>query len=138
MLMAAALFAAALQTKGTASPAAPQNSTAPGVAGTTPQAQPVATEDDVKARCSVCHKLPSPDILPRSAWRDEIVRMMLIQEGVPEPAGASGLLPLPPDWLRLWRYYDAKAPDKLPEPEPWPAASNAPVRFEKQPVAGVG
>ena len=65
--------------------------------------------------------MPPPDILPRSAWRDEMVRMMLIQEGVPEPAGATSFLPLSPDWLRLWRYYDARAPEKLPEPEPWPA-----------------
>jgi hypothetical protein len=75
--------------------------------------------------------VPSPDILPRSAWRDEMVRMMLISEGVPEPAGASSLLPLSPDWLRLWRYYDAKAPERLPDPEPWPAASREPVPFEK-------
>ena len=52
--------------------------------------------------------------------------MMLIQEGVPEPAGATSFLPLSPDWLRLWRYYDAARPEKLPEPEPWPAVSREP------------
>jgi hypothetical protein len=98
----------------------------------------MATEDEVQARCSPCHKVPSPDILPRSAWRDEMVRMMLIAEGVPEPAGATSFLPLSPDWLRLWRYYDAKAPERLPEPEAWPAASRAPVPFERLPVAGAG
>ena len=85
----------------------------------------MATDEEVRARCTPCHKLPPPDILPRSAWRDEMVRMMLIQEGVPEPAGATSFLPLSPDWLRLWRYYDARAPEKLPEPESWPAASRA-------------
>jgi hypothetical protein len=100
--------------------------------------QPMATEAEVQARCSPCHKVPSPDILPRSAWRDEMVRMMLISEGVPEPAGATSFLPLSPDWLRLWRYYDAKAPERLPEPEPWPAASREPVPFERLPVAGAG
>ena len=62
--------------------------------------------------------------------------MMLIQEGVPEPAGATSFLPLSPDWLRLWRYYDARAPEKLPEPEAWPAASREPVPFERMPVPG--
>jgi len=95
------------------------------------QAQSTATEEEVRTRCTACHKLPPPDILPRAAWRDEMVRMMLIQEGVPEPAGASSVLPLSPDWLRLWRYYDERAPERLAEPEPWPAASPAPVPFEK-------
>src|SRR5689334_6719865 len=117
ILAAVVLLAAALQVKGTASPALLQ--TTSGAASPGAQALPVATEDEVKARCSICHKLPSPDILPRSAWRDEMVRMMLIQEGVPEPASATNFLPLSPDWLRLWRYYDAHAPAKLPEPEPW-------------------
>ena len=62
--------------------------------------------------------------------------MMLIQEGVPEPAGATSFLPLSPDWLRLWRYYDRKAPEKLPEPEAWPAVSREPVPFEKRAVPG--
>jgi hypothetical protein len=98
--------------------------------------QPEATDAEVQARCSPCHKVPSPEILPRSSWRDEMVRMMLIQEGVPEPAGASAMLPLSPDWLRLWRYYDRRAPEKLPEPEPWPQASRVPVAFERRSVTG--
>jgi len=61
---------------------------------------------------------------------------MLIQEGVPEPASATSFLPLSPDWLRLWRYYDARAPEKLPDPEPWPAADGEPIAFERTAVAG--
>jgi hypothetical protein len=81
----------------------------------------MATADEVNARCgSVCHRLPPPDILPRAAWRDELVRMMLIQEGVPEPAGGNSMIPLPPDWIRILRYFEAHAPDRLPDPEPWP------------------
>jgi hypothetical protein len=93
----------------------------------------IPTVEEVQTRCgTVCHKYPPPDILPRSAWRDELVRMMLISEGVPEPAGASSYIPLPPDWLRLLRFYEANAPEKLPPPEPWPAPSpNAPVPFNK-------
>ena len=63
--------------------------------------------------------------------------MMLIDEGVPEPAGASSFIPLPPDWLRLLRFYEANAPDKLPAPEPWPAASmTTPLAFEKRAASG--
>lgn len=94
----------------------------------------IATAEEVSARCATaCHALPPPDILPRSAWRDELVRMMLIMEGVPEPAGASSYIPLPPDWIRLLRYYEANAPARLADPEPWPAVSApAPVTFERR------
>jgi hypothetical protein len=51
--------------------------------------------------------------------------MMLISEGVPEPAGSSNFLPLPPDWQPLLRFYEANAPAKLPDPEPWPKADPA-------------
>src|SRR5262245_7183095 len=99
-LFASIAFVTTLHLKGAAAkPIEPQTPPAQGVA-----AQPVATEEEVRTRCSACHKLPPPDILPRSAWRDEMVRMMLIQEGVPEPAGATSFLPLSPDFLRLWRY----------------------------------
>jgi hypothetical protein len=135
LLAGVAVFAAALQIRGSASPA-PSLQSAGEAAPSASQGAPTASEDEVKVRCSACHKLPPPDILPRSAWRDEMVRMMLIQEGVPEPGGASSFLPLPPDWLRLWRYYAEHAPEKLPAPDPWPAASNAPVPFERRAVSG--
>jgi hypothetical protein len=86
-----------------------------------PPAKDVATADEVQARCgTACHPLPPPDILPRVAWREELVRMMLIQDGLPEPAGASSFIPLPPEWLRLLRYFEARAPARLPDPDPWP------------------
>jgi hypothetical protein len=88
-------------------------------------ASDVASEEEVKARCGGCHRVPPADILPRAGWRDELVRMMLIQEGIPEPAGGNSLIPLPPDWIRLQRYFEAHAPDKLPEPEAWPAPEAA-------------
>src|SRR5690349_8619424 len=51
--------------------------------------------------------------------------MMLIQEGVPEPVGGSSFIPLPPDWIRLLRYYEAHAPERLPDPESWPPVGPA-------------
>jgi hypothetical protein len=92
-----------------------------------------ATAEEVQIRCgTTCHKLPPPDVLPRSAWRDELVRMMLITEGVPEPAGASSFIPLPPDWLRLLRYYEAHAPERLPDPEPWPRPADTALAFARR------
>jgi hypothetical protein len=64
--------------------------------------------------------------------------MMLIQEGIPEPAGSTNFLPLSPEWVGLWRYYDARAPEKLPAPEPWPAAASEPVPFERLRLQGTG
>jgi hypothetical protein len=140
-VLVSALFSLTLHTRGIAnSTATPQRheTALPSRSSlaSNADAQPAATEEEVKARCTTCHKLPPPDILPRSAWRDEMVRMMLIQEGVPEPAGSTSFLPLSPDWLRLWRYYDERAPERLAEPEAWPAVSRTPVPFEKTPLTG--
>jgi hypothetical protein len=55
-------------------------------------------------------------------------------------AGAKYELPLPPDWLRILRYYESHAPDALPEPEPWPPITASKVRLTRHalapPVAG--
>lgn len=99
-------------------------------------ALPRATEAEAHERCgTVCHKFPPPDILPRAAWRDELVRMQLLMDGVPEPAGmtgvATGMIPLPPDMLRIQRYYEAAAPEALPAHAPWPERDSSPT-FERQ------
>lgn len=97
----------------------------------------MATEAEVRQRCgTVCHKFPPPDILPRAAWRDELVRMQLIMDGVPEPAGmmgaASAMIPLPPDMLRIQRFYESGAPEALPAHTPWPASTGTRVGFERR------
>jgi hypothetical protein len=132
-----ALFSLSLHARATQDPEEPGAASRPALEyPVDPDAQPAASEEEVQARCGSCHKLPPPDILPRSAWRDEVVRMMLIQEGVPEPAGSTSFLPLSPEWLRLWRYYDERAPESIAAPEPWPAVSPGPVRFERIPLVG--
>jgi hypothetical protein len=117
-------------------PPGPQTAAPQTAAPSAPSASNAASADEVKARCGVCHPTPPADILPRAAWRDELVRMMLIQEGIPEPAGGNAMIPLPPDWIRLLRYFEAQAPEHLPDPEPWPAAdATQPLRFEHRPLA---
>jgi hypothetical protein len=114
--------------------------TAPEAAAPAPAPQagaPPATEAEARIACgTACHRFPPPDILPRAVWRDELVRMQLIMDGVPEPAGsmnrAAVMIPLPPEMLRLLRYYEANAPEALDAPRPWPRPAESPVRFERQ------
>src|SRR5688572_7393510 len=77
----------------------------------------VASEDDVRAQCGVCHAVPPPDVLPRNAWRDSVARMMLIRDGRPEPVGPTGsaarMVPLSPEIQRVARYYLQHAPERL-------------------------
>jgi hypothetical protein len=102
---------------------------------TTGASSGVASSDEVKARCGICHPAPPPDILPRARWRDEMLRMMLIQEGVPEPSDGVAFIPLPPELIRIQRYYEANAPERLPDPEPWPAVNTAPLEFSRHQLA---
>jgi len=93
----------------------------------TPARADAADAGDAAARtqCVTCHKVPPPDVLPRSIWRDEVARMFLIKNNQPEPAGPPGtaarMVLLPPDWQAIVRYYEATAPERLPAPEKWPA-----------------
>ncbi len=82
-------------------------------------------EAAAQVQCVTCHKLPPPDVLPRSIWRDEVARMFLMRNNQPEPAGPPGtaarMVMLPPDWQAIAAYYEARAPERLPAPEQWPA-----------------
>src|SRR5689334_19932069 len=103
---------------------------------TTSTAQAQANSGDeasVRAVCGVCHALPPPDVLPRAAWRDEFVRMMFIRENRLPPVGrGTPQVELPPDMQAVLSYYLSRAPERLPAPEPWPAASESPLRFTRR------
>ncbi len=92
-------------------------------------------EQEARVLCGTCHSFPPPDILPREAWRDEFARMHLIRENRQPPAGnpkeVFRAVELPPDMQRVLPYYTSRAPERLPAPEPWPAASESPVRFTR-------
>ena len=72
-----------------------------------PPAADIASDDEVRAQCGGCHAVPPPDVLPRSAWRDNVARMMLIRSGLPEPLGPPGtaarMVALPPEMQRVAR-----------------------------------
>jgi hypothetical protein len=105
-----------------------------------PQSQTGAGADlekEARAMCGGCHAFPPPDILPRDAWDDAFVRMMYIRENrappVDGPRSGSRAVDLPPDMARVLRFYTARAPERLPAPEPWPdPRTTGPIRFERR------
>jgi hypothetical protein len=109
-------------------------------AGQQPEAAPIAdSETQARKICSGCHAFPPPDILPRDVWRDEFVRMMFIRENrQPPPGPPDKVFPtvqLPADMEQALAFYASRAPEKLPAPEPWPAAAASPVRFTRRGLA---
>jgi hypothetical protein len=101
--------------------------------------EPSAAERHARATCGGCHGFPPPDILPRSAWRDEIVRMMFIRENRLPPVGPPGMVgrnvQLPPDMEQALAFYVERAPERLSAPEPWPAVSESPLAFTRRSIA---
>ena len=101
-----------------------------------PAARPAAGlppgETRARVTCGTCHTMPPPDILPRSVWRDEFVRMFFIRENRLPPVGPAGALSrveLPADMEAALPYYLERAPEHLAAPERWPDVDESPVRF---------
>jgi hypothetical protein len=95
-----------------------------------------AAEAQARATCGGCHRFPPADILPKHAWRDEMVRMLFIRDKRLPPAGPPTTVyktvQLPPDFEQALAYYTSRAPDRLPLPEPWPAAADSSLKFERR------
>ena len=97
----------------------------------TPPSQPTADQNDerqARTTCTGCHLFPPPDILPRSGWRNEFVRMMFIREKRLPPAGTYPVQ-LPPDMEKALPFFLSHAPERLADPERWPDPDQSPVRF---------
>jgi hypothetical protein len=92
-------------------------------------------EQQARAVCAPCHAFPQPDILPRDAWRDELIRMMFIRENRLPPIGRPDVVnrsvQLPPDMAQVLPFYTSRAPEHLPRPEAWPDPGESPVRFTR-------
>ena len=99
------------------------------LAAVTRPALPVAQEAMVQRTCAICHALPPPEILPKSAWK-RVVRDMtgLIVEGTGMPASSAASAP-DFDVEQIADYYERRAPRELPSPAPWPAPGAASARF---------
>ena len=99
------------------------------LAAVTRPASPPSPEVMVQRTCAICHALPPPEILPKSAWKG-VVRDMtgLIVEGTGMPSSSSAAA-LDFDFEQIADYYERRAPRELPSPAPWPAPGADPARF---------
>jgi len=76
---------------------------------------------EIQEHCSRCHVQPPPEYVPRSQWRvrvQEMAERSMAGTGVP-PGEKSLLWQLDLDAIVRW--FEARAPEVLPLPEPWPA-----------------
>jgi hypothetical protein len=85
----------------------------------------------VQKVCSGCHAVPAPNVLQRQSWRAvayEMAGMIMGNIGAPPNAPP---MSLDFDVERVVRYYEARAPQALPSPEPWPSPGADPARFAR-------
>ncbi|HVO13397.1 MAG TPA: VCBS repeat-containing protein [Vicinamibacteria bacterium] len=130
-ILLVSLVVACAASRRAAPPAAP-----PAVLGLDgrPDAQPDAGfVENVRRECRACHVLPLPADLPRGQWRQrlqDMKRFSLTRVGLPEDAPAS----LAQEDLEPFvRYFESRAPETLPQPEPWPPPAADPG-FERLPL----
>jgi hypothetical protein len=84
----------------------------------------------VRKECAACHVVPSPEDAPRGLWKQrlqDMKRFSLVRIGLP-PGAESTLATL--DLEPLAAYFEARAPEALPFPEPWPSPETG--RFERR------
>ena len=139
--MPAALLAAALACTARTPPAPPAPPPPPAVLGLDGRPDPrrdAAFAETVRRECAVCHATPAPSDLPRAQWKQRLQdmrRFSLTGVGVPE-GRTSGLAQA--DLAPFAEYFEARAPEALDAPEPWPGPDGAPLRFERRPMSPPG
>src|SRR3990172_12536118 len=85
-------------------------------------------DEQVRVACSGCHAFPTPDLLPRSAWRQQIEHMSFLVEYVPEQGGER----FPVEDIVAW--YEARAPESLPFEKALTRDEPGPLRFRRRRV----
>ncbi len=106
-------------------PKADDDSGTPG----SPVVPAVDSEAAIREFCSVCHRFPAPEILPRERWPAEI---RLMYELYAEKIG--GDVESAPPMEAAIAHYTERAPDRLP---PCPSSAGAPagsVSFRRTPI----
>jgi hypothetical protein len=89
-----------------------------------------AFADVVRKECAACHALPAPADAPRALWRQrlqDMKRFSLTRVGL-APGAESSLAAQ--DLEPFVAYFEARAPETLPLPEPW--ATPEAGRFERR------
>ncbi len=77
--------------------------------GEDPSGARLAGENRVKEFCAACHKLPSPDILPREVWESRVKAMCAMVGQTKDNTQA-----VPPPVEEAVSYYTSRAPEALP------------------------
>ncbi len=85
-----------------------------------------ATGEEVARACSGCHPTPPPDSFARADWRDEVWRGFQFLNKSTLPPGPAGL-------ESVVAYYEAHAPERLPDLDRGPAPA-APLGVAFDPV----
>jgi hypothetical protein len=89
--------------------------------------------ETVKKHCSKCHVVPLPEYVPKWMWRPRIQEMTqrsMLGTGL-GPGEESVLWQL--DTAEFVRYFEARSPESLGLPEPWPVSSTGGLRFDRHP-----
>jgi hypothetical protein len=133
-LATTAFLAAACAVSGTRRSAPPPTPPPPpailGLDGLPDPRPNAAFGDVVRKQCAACHVLPSPGDAPRALWKQrlqDMARFSLTRTGL-LPGSESALATL--DLGPFVGYFEARAPETLPFPEPW--AAPEPGRFERR------
>ncbi|MHC4165109.1 MAG: FG-GAP repeat domain-containing protein, partial [Planctomycetota bacterium] len=84
-------------------------------------------EARVRATCGNCHPFPTPDILPRSAWRDMIQHMASLRRVLRERSFSRGFSL---DEVAEW--YESRALDELPVEFRLSRDEPGPLRFSRR------
>ena len=88
--------------------------------------------ETVRQHCSKCHVPPLPEYLPKGMWRlriQEMAQRSLMGTGL-APGEESILWQM--DTAKFVRYFEARAVDALPLPDPWPEAAEDKLVFARQ------
>jgi FG-GAP-like repeat len=109
---------------------------APGRPEAAPKPDPRVGEQRAKQLCVTCHRLPPPDVLPLASWRGVMEKMTRIVagKGIPGWGAPVSNVVLSDDYAAVLAYYEAKAPQALPTPAPWPAPAESPVQFVRRSI----
>jgi hypothetical protein len=94
-----------------------------------PPAEPADLAVKVHRFCGECHAYPPAETFPRSAWKEEVERGYFFY-------GKSNLRLTPPPIEQVVRYYETRAPERLPPAVFERATTPLPVRFAPQRIAG--
>jgi hypothetical protein len=130
ILALAAVGCSASRARHEAAPPAPPPPVVLGLDGRPDTRLDAAFVHVVRRECAACHVLPSPADAPRALWKQrlqDMKRFSLVGIGL-SPGAKSDLAALELD--PFFSYFEARAPDTLPSPEPWP--SPEPGRFERR------